>query len=86
LQEDNSLHASIFIRNGNSKAINIEQLPLEIIDANGKQVARGSFKMDPVLTVQPNTTKPWTFIFPSQLVNAEGADLSRWTARVIQAK
>ena len=84
LSDDNSLHASIFIRNGNDKAINLEQLPLEITDANGKLVAKGSFKMDPVLTVQPNSTKPWTFIFPAELVTAEGADLSRWTARVPQ--
>lgn len=84
LQDDQSLHASIFIRNGNDKAINLEQLPLEVIDANGKQVAKGSFKLDPILTVQPNSTKPWTFIFPKELVNAEGADLSRWTARVVQ--
>ncbi|MFF5993814.1 accessory Sec system S-layer assembly protein [Lysinibacillus sp. KU-BSD001] len=84
LNDDQSLHASIFIRNGNDKAINLEQLPLEIVDANAKLVAKGSFKMDPVLTVQPNSTKPWTFIFPAELVTAEGADLSRWTARVPQ--
>lgn len=84
LNDDQSLHASIFIRNGNDKSINLEQLPLEIIDANGKRVAKGSFKMDPVLTVQPNSTKPWTFIFPAELVEAEEADLSRWTARVPQ--
>ncbi|ACA38746.1 hypothetical protein Bsph_1136 [Lysinibacillus sphaericus C3-41] len=40
--------------------------------------------MDPILTVQPNSTKPWTFIFPAELVDAEDADLSRWTARVTQ--
>lgn len=84
LNEDQSIHASIFIRNGHFKAINLEQLPLEIIDANGKQVAKGTFKLDPVLTVQPNSTKPWTFIFPKELVDAEGADLSRWTARILQ--
>lgn len=84
LRDDNSLYTSIFIRNGHSKAINIEQLPLEISDANGKLVAKGSFKLNPVLTVQPNTTKPWTFVFPAELVTAEGADLSRWTARVPQ--
>lgn len=84
LQEDNSLHTSIFIRNGNDKAINLEQLPLEIVDARGELVAKGSFKLDPILTVQPNTTKPWTFIFPAELVTAEGMDLSRWTARVPQ--
>lgn len=84
LNDDKSLHVSIFIRNGNDKTINLEQLPLEIIDANNKQVAKGSFKMDPVLTVQPNSTKPWTFIFPAELVDAENADFSRWTARVTQ--
>lgn len=84
LNDDNSLHASIFIRNGHDKAINLEQLPLEIIDARGELVAKGSFKLDPILSVQPNTTKPWTFIFPAELVTAEGADLSRWTARVPQ--
>lgn len=84
LQDDESLHVSIFIRNGNDKAINLEQLPLEIIDARGVQVAKGSFKLDPILTVQPNSTKPWTFIFPAQLVNAADMDLSRWTARVPQ--
>lgn len=84
LRDDNSLYTSIFIRNGHSKAINIEQLPLEIFDANGKIVAKGSFKMNPILTVQPNTTKPWTFVFPAELVTADGSDLSRWTARVPQ--
>ncbi len=82
--EDNSLHVSIFIRNGNDKTINLEQLPLEIVDANGKQIAKGSFKMDPVLSVEANSTKPWTFIFPSELVDAQDADFSRWTARVTQ--
>lgn len=83
-REDGTLHVSIFIRNGNEKQINLEQLPLEIVDANGKQVAKGSFKLEPVLTVQGNATRPWTFIFPAELVNVEGADLSRWTARVVQ--
>lgn len=82
LQDNGNLATSIFIRNGNDKAINIEQLPLEIIDANGKQIAKGSFKMEPVLSVQPNATKPWTFIFPAEIVNAEDADFSRWSARV----
>lgn len=84
LANDGSLNVSIFIRNGHNKAINLEQLPLEIIDARGQQIAKGSFKMEPILTVQPNSTKPWTFIFPPTLVNPKGADLSRWTARVTQ--
>ncbi len=84
LADNGNLNVSIFIRNGHTKAINLEQLPLEIIDATGKQIAKGSFKMDPILTVQPNSTKPWTFIFPAELVDAKDADFSRWTARVTQ--
>ncbi|WP_418301590.1 accessory Sec system S-layer assembly protein [Lysinibacillus fusiformis] len=84
LADNGNLNVSIFIRNGHNKAINLEQLPLEIIDSTGKQIAKGSFKMDPILTVQPNSTKPWTFIFPAELVDAKDADLSRWTARVTQ--
>lgn len=84
LLEDQSLAVSILLRNGNEKSINLEQLPLEILDANQNQVAKGHFKLDPVLTVQPNSTKPWTFVFPKEMVNAEGADFSRWTPRVPQ--
>lgn len=84
IHDDKSLVTSIFIRNGNNKAINIEQLPLEIVDANGKSVAKGAFRLDPALTVQPNSTKPWTFIFPEDLVSKEEFDLSRWSARVNQ--
>lgn len=84
LRDDNSLNVSIFIRNGNDRAINLEQLPLEIIDANGKRVAKGSFTLEPPLTVHAHTTKPWTFLFPKELVDAENADLSRWTAKVPQ--
>lgn len=86
IQDDKSLVASIFIRNGNNKAINIEQLPLEIVDAEGKLVAKGAFRLDPVISVQPNSTKPWTFIFPEELVSEGEFDMSRWSARVTQNK
>ena len=82
--EDGSLQATVFIRNGNNRAVNLEQLPLEIYDANSKRIANGSFKMDPAITVEGNTTKPWTFIFPANLVDTTDADLSRWSARVAQ--
>ncbi|AOV08755.1 accessory Sec system S-layer assembly protein [Sporosarcina ureilytica] len=82
-EENGSLAASIFIRNGHSKEINIEQLPLELIDANGDLVARGSFKLDQ-FSVKANTTKPWTFIYPKEMVQKTDADLSRWIIRVPQ--
>ena len=80
-QEDGGIAASVFIRNGHSKQINIEKLPLELLDANGDLVARGSFTLAP-LSVKANTTKPWTFIYPKDLIQIEEPDLSRWTVRV----
>lgn len=82
-EDDGSIAASIFIRNGHSKQINIEQLPLELIDATGDTVARGSFALDN-LSVKANTSKPWTFIYPKELIQKEEPDLSRWTVRVPQ--
>ena len=82
-QDDGSIAASVFIRNGHSKQINIEKLPLELIDAAGDQVARGSFELAP-LSVKANTSKPWTFIYPKEMVQKEEPDFSRWTVRVPQ--
>lgn len=83
VEEDGSLAVSLFIRNGHSKDVNLEKLPLEIIDATGDIVAKGSFELGP-LTVGANKTKPWTFIFPKALIIKENADFSRWSARVPQ--
>ncbi|MBB4823572.1 accessory Sec system S-layer assembly protein [Sporosarcina luteola] len=82
-QEDGGIAASIFIRNGHSKQINIEKLPLELVDAAGDIVARGSFNLGP-LSVKANTSKPWTFIYPKEMVQKEEPDFSRWTIRVPQ--
>ncbi|WP_438315932.1 accessory Sec system S-layer assembly protein [Sporosarcina sp. FA9] len=80
-QDDGGIAASVFIRNGHSKQINIEKLPLELIDATGELVATGSFSLAP-LSVKANTTKPWTFIYPKEMIQKESPDLSRWTVRV----
>ena len=80
-QEDGSIAASIFIRNGHSNQINIEKLPLELIDAAGDLVATGSFTLES-LPVKANTSKPWTFIYPKEMVQKEQPDFTRWTIRV----
>lgn len=83
-EEDNGgISASVFIRNGHSKTVNLEQLPLELIDATGDLVATGSFKLNP-LSVSANTTKPWTFTYPKELIQKDSPDFSRWTIRVPQ--
>lgn len=81
--DDGSLAVSIFIRNGHTKHIQLEKLPLEVLDARGEQVAKGAFKLNN-LEVKANTSKPWTFIFPKEMLKTETPDFSRWTARVPQ--
>ncbi|WP_223634354.1 accessory Sec system S-layer assembly protein [Planococcus sp. 4-30] len=81
--EDGNLAVSVFIRNGYSKQIELEKLPLEILDATGSSIVKGSFNLAP-LVVKANTTKPWTFIFPKETLQVSDPDLSRWTARIPQ--
>lgn len=83
-QEDN-LVTTILIRNGNKqKNMTIEKLPLKIIDATDKEVARGTFTMND-FTVNANTSKPWSFIFPKETVQ-ESPDLSKWKVVAITDK
>ncbi|ARD48999.1 accessory Sec system S-layer assembly protein [Sporosarcina sp. P33] len=83
-QDDGNIAASVFVRNGHSKQINIEKLPLELIDATGELVARGTFDLKPPLSVKANSTTPWTFIYPKELIVKAEPDFSRWTIRVPQ--
>ncbi|MFA9559347.1 accessory Sec system S-layer assembly protein [Evansella sp. AB-rgal1] len=76
---DDSLHVTLLIRNGGNKSINLEQIPLQVEDANGDIVAKGGFKVGK-LEVKANTSKPWNFIFPPAMVVKRDADFSRWKA------
>ncbi|MGB3261485.1 accessory Sec system S-layer assembly protein [Paenisporosarcina sp.] len=84
VQPDGTLAISLFIRNGHSQQITLEQLPLEVLDATGKVVAQGSFAIDQ-LQVKANTSKPWTFLFPKEMVINKDPDFSKWTVRVPQS-
>lgn len=77
--EDGNLHVTMLIRNGSDKNIQLQQLPLEVADASGDVIAKGGFALND-FEVKANTSKPWTFIFPSNLVLKEEIDLSVWKA------
>ncbi|PIC64465.1 accessory Sec system S-layer assembly protein [Sporosarcina sp. P13] len=83
-QQDGNISASVFVRNGHSKQLNIEKLPLELLDAAGELVARGTFDLNPPLSVNANSTMPWTFIYPKELILKEQLDFTQWTIRVPQ--
>lgn len=77
--DDGGLHVTLLIRNGSEKNLTLQQLPLTVEDASGDVIAKGGFKLED-LEVKANTSKPWTFIFPKELVLKEELDLSKWKA------
>jgi accessory Sec system S-layer assembly protein len=80
---EQSLHIALLIRNGSKKEINLQQLPLAVVDASGNIIARGTFKLDE-FKVKANTSKPWTFIFHEELLENKEPDLSKWKAYPLQ--
>ena len=75
------LSVSLLIRNGHHDQVEIDELPLELTDANNKTVASGLFKLDKLI-VRANTSKPWTFIFPKNILRIENPDFSRWSIKI----
>jgi len=82
VNDSGSLVVSLLIRNGQEKNIDISQLPLKVSDASGEEIARGSFTLE--LQVKANTSKPWTFIFPPEMVSKASPDLSAWRVEIPQ--
>jgi accessory Sec system S-layer assembly protein len=82
---DDSLVISAFIRNGCTHHINLEKISLEVFDANAELVSKGSFKLENFI-VKANTSKPWTFIFPKEMIQKENSDFTHWTIRIIKNK
>ncbi|MFB7138196.1 accessory Sec system S-layer assembly protein [Gottfriedia sp. NPDC056225] len=77
--DDGNLAVNILVRNGSTTAVNLELLPLEMLNEKGEIIAKGLFTLPP-LTIQANTSKPWTFIFPQELVEIQA--FSQWSIRV----
>jgi accessory Sec system S-layer assembly protein len=75
--DEGSLVVTVLIRNGSLKQLQLKQVPLVVEDASDEVICQGSFTLDG-LTVKANTTKPWTFIFPKELMLKDSPDLSKW--------
>ncbi|MFP3389008.1 accessory Sec system S-layer assembly protein [Brevibacillus sp. SIMBA_040] len=81
--EDGALHVMLLIRNGSTQSISFENLPLVLHDATGDRIAAGSFKLSN-FTVNANTSKPWMFIYPPEIIEKEDPDFSRWKVTIPQ--
>jgi len=82
-RSDESFIVTILLRNGNDQNIQVENIPLEVLDASSEVIAKGGFEVN--LEIKANTTKPWSFIFPKEMVQKHNADLSSWKVQIINA-
>lgn len=82
---EGNLAVTVLIRNGSEKNIQLEQIPLIVEDAAGDIICQGGFKLEK-FEVKANTSKPWTFIFPKELVQKQQPDLSKWKVYPPQKK
>lgn len=82
-QENGDLNVTILIRNGFSHSIELEQLPLQILDASEEVIAKGAFTL-PNLEIKANTTKPWAFVFPASSVLKKEVNVTTWSIVVPQ--
>lgn len=77
--ENGDLLVTMLIRNGSNNNVQLQQIPLQVEDASGNIVAKGGFTLDN-FEVKAHTSKPWTFVFPKNMVLTESIDLSKWKA------
>jgi accessory Sec system S-layer assembly protein len=81
--ENQSLEVTVLLRNGTSRSIQLEKVPLILEDANGDLVCSGQFGLPP-LQINPFTAKPWAFVFPASLILKEQPDFSKWKISIQQ--
>ncbi|WP_409272347.1 accessory Sec system S-layer assembly protein [Neobacillus sp. SCS-31] len=74
---EGQLGVTVMIRNGSKNPLQLEQIPLAIVDAAGDIIAKGGFKLND-FKVKANATRPWTFVFPKELLKKENPDMSSW--------
>ncbi|PWW29424.1 accessory Sec system S-layer assembly protein [Cytobacillus oceanisediminis] len=77
-----NLSVTLMIRNGTKQDMHLQQIPIAVKDASEEIIAEGAFNLEDFV-VKANTSKPWTFIFPSSFVKKEEIDLSSWSIQIV---
>ena len=72
------LEITLLIQNGTKDNLEIKKLPLNFYDAAGELAAQGTFQLKD-FTVQTNTSKPMTIVFPKSGILKDNMNLETWS-------
>ncbi|EDS77410.1 putative conserved protein [Clostridium botulinum C str. Eklund] len=67
--------ASIFIRNGLSRAVNLEKIPFIVLGKNNEELGRKIFNLREVGEIPTRSVRPWKIYFQKDELNIEENDL-----------
>ncbi|KEH98705.1 SLAP domain-containing protein [Clostridium massiliodielmoense] len=67
--------ASIFIRNGLSRAVNLEKIPFIVLGKNNEELGRKIFNLREVGEIPARSVRPWKIYFQKDELNIEENDL-----------
>ncbi|WP_373899187.1 SLAP domain-containing protein [Haloimpatiens sp. FM7315] len=74
-EEEDKLEVSIYIRNGLSKSINFERVPLLLINSKGEEIASDIFDLQEVGEIPPFSVRPFKIYFSRDKIEAENFDV-----------
>lgn len=68
---EDKFEAGIYIRNGLDKPVNLELVPLNILDKNNNIVATKAFNFKELGVIPPMSARPWKLYFEKEIVKVE---------------
>lgn len=77
IQKDGTIIVAVVMRNGNNKAIGLNEIPISLIDANGNVVKSNLFKLEN-FEVGPLKARIFNFAFPTNLKLEKDVALDDW--------
>lgn len=78
IQKDGTILVTVVMRNGNSKDITLQQMPVTVKDANGKVVKSNLFKLEK-FSVGALKARIFNFAFPTSLKLEQDTALNDWS-------
>jgi|GEM_PF-1383259 len=68
---EDKFEAGIYIRNGLNRPVNLELVPLNILDKNNNIVAAKTFNLKELGVVPPMSARPWKLYFEKEIVKVD---------------